>query len=300
MAVPHPQQHDFSPLWLNFPTNTKSAESSQRAKSGFASLTPGRISDTSNWRIPSPTTVSHSVTPKQQKYRFNQDVNGNRNFKSPANFNGDFPSLQSEPAPPPSAKFPVDNGAWASPRNKPRQQFVNNVVKPNFPSTAPKPRMTYPSTGPRNVKLKLAPQPPPTVAPPEAEGPPSPKARVTKPDTGKMDFFKALRKEEGYEDVDLVVNLIENDRNIENTPDTEAVIEPLSSSVETEHRLLKEMGWCDDQEPPLTEEEMGDIKKEIEFAKRNKSPPTLKPFPWVTVMPLSDDNDDLSSSDDEY
>ena len=33
----------------------------------------------------------------------------------------------------------------------------------------------------------------------EVEGPPSPKARLAKPDT-KLDFFKALRKEEGYEE----------------------------------------------------------------------------------------------------
>lgn len=286
MAVPHPQQHDFSPLWLNFPSNTKSVESSQRAKSGFASLSPGRISDTSNWRIPSP-----AVIPKQKYKAFSQDVNGNR---APGNFNGDFPSLQPEPP----AKFPVDNGAWASPRNKAKQQYVTNVGNIVKPSVA-KPRMSYPST--RSVKLKLAPQPTPTVAVPsaEVEGPPSPKARLAKPDT-KLDFFKALRKEEGYEEEEE--EQIEHDRNVEHsqTESESCVTEPLSSSVETEHRLLKEMGWCDEIEPPLTEEEMGEVKKEIEHAKRNKSPPTLKPFPWVTKMPLSDDNEDLSSSDDEY
>lgn len=286
MAVPHPQQHDFSPLWLNFPSNTKSVESSQRAKSGFASLTPGRISETSNWRIPSP-----ALIPKAKYKAFSQDVNGNK----AGNFNGDFPSLQAEL---PAKPQPVDNGAWASPRNKAKQQYVTNVGSVVKPPVA-KPRMSYPTTT-RSVKLKLA----PAVVVPECEGPPSPnnnnnKAKLVRPDT-KLDFFKALRKEEGYEEEEE--QHVEHDRSIDAScgEGESCAIEPLSSSVETEHRLLKEMGWCDELEPPLTEEEMGEVKREIEHAKKNKSPPTLKPFPWVTAMDLSDDNEDLSSSDDEY
>ena len=63
---------------------------------------------------------------------------------------------------------------------------------------------------------------------------------------------------------------------------------PLSSSVETEHRLLKEMGWSDQHEPPLTEEEVLSAKRDIqthreliENKKKACSPTVLSPFPWV-------------------
>ena len=53
-------------------------------------------------------------------------------------------------------------------------------------------------------------------------------------------------------------------------------------------RLLKEMGWSDEHEPPLTEEEVLSAKRDIEThrdmieTKKAQSPTVLSPFPWVS------------------
>jgi len=206
----------------------------------------------------------------------------NTSFK---NRTSEFPSLQSTK--PKKSVTAVNNGAWSNPRSKAK---LYNTVKAQGGTKQPATPATTKSS---------------RTASGDAEKPNSPKVKVPRSSDSKFDFFKSLRLDEGLIDSDSEKSSYENDCEI-NGVET-ALPTPLSSSVETEHRLLKEMGWSDEHEPPLTEEEVLSAKREIEThrdmietKKKAQSPTVLSPFPWAPKIYLSNEDEELSSdSEDE-
>lgn len=269
MSVQNP--HHFSPLWLF--NNSKQINGQKASRSGFASLNGGgHVPLTRNYSEDVPATIITDL---------------NATFKNKIS---EFPSLQSAK---PKKSVPVNSGAWAGSRNKAK---LYNSVK----NTGAVGARTQPGTQPNLNKQRSAPG--------DSEKPNSPKIKIPKSveTSSKFDFFKSLRLDEGLIDTDSENNesgAEENGVEYSQNP------VPLSSSVEIEHRLLKEMGWSDEQqEPPLTEEEVLSAKRDIEThrdrietKKKAQSPTILSPFPWAPKIyfPSDDDEDDPSDSEDE-
>jgi len=185
----------------------------------------------------------------------------------------EFPSLQSAK----TGNVPaVDNGAWSAPRSKGK---LYNTVKAGAKQHPPS----------NNTKSRNA----------DPDKPNSPKVKAPKShDTSKFDFFNSLRLDEGLIDSDSEGNSYENDGEIKGQDSAQTA--PLSSSVETEHRLLKEMGWSDEVEPPLTEEELLTARRQIDRTKKTRSPTVLSPFPWAPKIYIPSDDEELSTdSEDE-
>lgn len=204
----------------------------------------------------------------------------NATFK---NRTSEFPSLQSSK---PKKSVTVNNGAWSNSRSKAK---LYNSVK-NQGAKQP--------TAPAATK-------PVRTASGDAEKPNSPKVKVPRSleTSSKFDFFKSLRLDEGLIDSDSEKSSFENDCEINETTQNST---PLSSSVETEHRLLKEMGWSDEHEPPLTDEEVLAARRDIEThrdmieTKKYHPPTVLSPFPWAPKIYLPSEDDELSTdSEDE-
>lgn len=180
------------------------------------------------------------------------------------NKTAEFPTLQSaRPAVP--HKTGNSSGVWSQSRN--RTRLYGNVKNAKQPTPG-----IITQTKTKNAG--------------EGEKPISPKLKTPGkgPDSSKVDFFKSLRLDEGIIDSDS-----------ENTPlvqdETSSQDVPLSSSVETEHRLLKSMGWCDANEPPLTEEEVSSARLDIEKRRSPKCISPLSPFPWAPKSYLPNEED---------
>lgn len=278
MSVQNP--HHFSPLWLlsnNKPINTT------RNRSGFATLNGGN-------NVTGGVTLQKNYTPQ-----------GTDTFLTSNNtFRAEFPSLHTNS----KSKVAIDNGVWSLPRGKGKfYHSIKQTPKPLIPShSLPVPGNTSPpSNSPANYKQKTN----------EQEKPSSPKGKSNRPhDTSKFDFFNSLREDEGLATVEGGATRYEphmgagkrcsNNDKLGDVLSDQTV--PLSSSVETEHRLLKVMGWTGDTaEPPLTDEEVLLAKQEIEEKKKDRTLPTLSPFPWAPKFYLPEDEDDVSDdSDDDF
>jgi hypothetical protein len=194
------------------------------------------------------------------------------NFK---NKTSEFPILQSSK---PRGAPPVNKGVWAAP---PR---TKGKLYP--PTTKPAPIVTKPRSNS------------------DAEKPHSPSVKTPKSaeTSSKTDFFKSLRQDEGIFEQDTDTATFERE-----SENQESVVNPvpLSSSVETEHRLLKVMGWsAEEPEQPLTDEEVKLALEDIETRRQaagpndQMSPPTLAPFPWAPKCFTFLNDDDLTSDND--
>lgn len=247
--------------------NSKQLNGQRASKSGFATLNGGHVPITRNFSDDVPTTIITDI---------------NTSFKSRTS---EFPSLQSTK---PKKSVAVNNGAWSNSRSKAK---LYNTVK---------------TQGGTKQSSTQATTKTPRTASGDGEKPNSPKVKVQRSVDSKFDFFKSLRLDEGLIDSDSEKSSYENDCEM-NGVETAQNPAPLSSSVETEHRLLKEMGWSDEHEPPLTEEEVLSAKRDIEThrdmietKKKAQSPTVLSPFPWAPKIYLPSEEEDLSSdSEDE-
>ena len=255
--------HHFSPLWLF--NNSKQLSGQKTSKSGFATLNGGHLPVSRNFPEDVPSAIITDI---------------NASFKSKTS---EFPSLQSGK---PRKSVAVNNGAWSSStRNKGK---LYNTVKSNGP------KQQSVSGGATRTRAN-------TQGELEKSG--SPKVKVPKSNdtSSKFDFFNSLRLDEGLIDSESEKICYENDCDLNGVDSQNST--PLSSSVETEHRLLKVMGWSDDQEPPLTEEEVLSAKREMENRRVETSPhsPTmLSPFPWAPRFYLPSEDEDISTdSEDE-
>lgn len=247
--------------------NSKQLNGQRASRSGFATLNGGHVPITRNYSEDVPATIITDI---------------NTSFK---NRTSEFPSLQSTK---PKKSVAVNNGAWSNPRSKAK---LYNTVKAQGGTKQP--------TTPASTKSSR-------TASGDAEKPNSPKVKVPRSVDSKFDFFKSLRLDEGLIDSDSEKSSYENDCEI-NGVETAQNPTPLSSSVETEHRLLKEMGWSDKHEPPLTEEEVLSARRDIEThrdmietKKKAQSPTVLSPFPWAPKIYMPSEDEEFSSdSEDE-
>lgn len=264
MSVQNP--HHFSPLWLF--NNSKQLSGQKTSKSGFASLNGGHVPVKRSYSEDAPATIITHL---------------NSSFKT-----SEFPSLQSSK---PRQSVTVNSGAWstttAPSRNK--GKLYNSANKGGGKTQTATGGTT---TRPRSNTQGDADKPSPT----KSKG-----AKSSETTGSKFDFFNSLRLDEGLVDSELDNTSFENECDGVNCVDSQNST-PLSSSVETEHRLLKVMGWSEEQEPPLTEEEVLSARREMENHRRpdTNSPTTLSPFPWAPKFYLPSEEEDLSSdSEDE-
>ncbi|XP_014351099.1 vasculin isoform X2 [Latimeria chalumnae] len=218
----------------------------------------------------------------------------------------DFPSLNPQSEKEPSQSKSVATGVWEHPLNpKSRTPKMLVIKKANKEDSAvsgfqavgsPHSQPVKNGTGP-SVYKGLVPKPAGPATKSNRSNSSSPVDKLSQPRVMKLtrmctdkksEFLKALKQdkiEEGHKERDVNRNFDENKVPRENGnalmiskqiihSSTFPQMDILSSSLEAEHRLLKEMGWQEDSEndetcAPITEDEMREFQVISEQLQKN-------------------------------